>query len=640
VCGIAGAFGLNGVLNPLINAALPAMARALSHRGPDGEGFFSDRRAALAHRRLAIIDRASGAQPIANEDRTVWIVFNGEIYNHRALRSKLESRGHVFRTASDTEVIVHAYEEYGADCVQRLEGMFAFAIYDKQRRQLMLARDRVGKKPLYYAIFGDALHFGSEIKALRQSPAWDGTLDVSGLESYLSLGYYLAPRTAYRHVQSLEPGHVLQVRAGDVSVRKYWDLQRFDDEPLEGEDLYGHVEDAIRRAVRDRLEAEVPLGAFLSGGIDSGLVVSYMAEGATSDVLTTSVGFGDEGHNELAAAALTAQRWATTHRHELIAPRLDQVMTPILTAFDQPFADSSAIPTYYVSGAARRHVTVALSGDGGDESFTGYGFRYLPHAAECMVRKALPGQAGRAAARWLGRRWPRSRALPRALRWGTLLENLDRDPAAAYYADLCFLKPAETRRLLGLTTSDDEASPAYQAVTSVYRSCPSNDPVQCAEYADLKIYLPNDVLVKVDRMSMAHSLEVRCPLLDHRLIELAFRVPRSRKAPWLRSKHLLRRLARTRLPAEVVTLPKRGFTAPIGAWIAGPYRHEYRDEVFGSDAVSPTLVDTALVRRWFDEHCQGQRDHSYALWAIWMLERWARLQPSAKRGAGLEVLAS
>jgi asparagine synthase (glutamine-hydrolysing) len=644
VCGICGAFALDGVLNPAVGRALPAMTAALRHRGPDGDGFYVDDVAALGHRRLAIIDRAGGGQPMTNEDGTCWIVFNGEIYNHKELRGKLIAKGHLFRTTSDTEAILHAYEEYGSFAVDHLEGMFAFAIYDRPRRELFMARDRLGKKPLFYAELAGVLHFASEIKAFYPSPYWDDTLDRFSLEAYLSLGYLLAPATIYRHVRKLEPGHVLLARHRRVETRKYWDVERFDDDRRAEPALLADLEHVLEENVHARLESEVPIGCFLSGGIDSGLVVSFMSGALGPGVVTTSVGFQQAAHNELNAARQTANRFATDHYEEIVQPELEELFDPIVRAFDEPFADSSAIPTFYVARAARRHVTVALTGDGGDETFGGYDFRYATHALEGKLRPLVPGRAGRRLALWLGARWPRSARLPRALRLGNVIENLGRDPAAGYYADLCFIKPWEARELVGGTGRDPSDSPVYDAVTAPYRRCPSASPIQRAQYADLKVYLPNDPLVKVDRMSMAHGLEVRSPFLDRRLVEFAFRIPTERKVGMFKPKHLLRTLARRRLPAALESLPKRGFTVPIGDWIAGPYRHRYRREVLGNNSAVSGLLDVAHLRAAFREHCDGRADRSYLLWAVWVLERWLtlvheRTQPAAevvaRNGAGL-----
>ncbi|MEO8679641.1 MAG: asparagine synthase (glutamine-hydrolyzing) [Vicinamibacterales bacterium] len=624
MCGICGIVSLEGPLDPRIRSAIGPMTAALAHRGPDGEGIHSDDAAALGHRRLAIIDRVGGGQPMANDHRSLWIVFNGEIYNHRSLRKRLIDRGHRFHTVSDTEVILRAYEEFGADCVDLLEGMFAFALYDATRHEVMLARDRLGKKPLYYAVLGGALHFASEIKAIQRSPAWDGTLDLSGLEGYLSLGYFLSPGTVYRHVRQLEPGHVLHLRRGHVATRQYWDVREFDTDRRSEPELLADLEEIIGSAVRERLESEVPIGAFLSGGIDSGLVVSFMRDASATPVISTTVGFGGGIHDESEAAGLSAKHIGTWHYCDTVKPELEPVLDRIVGSFDQPFADASAIPTYYLSAMARRHVTVALSGDGGDESFGGYGTRYLPHGMESIVRRGFGGRLGRPVA-WLGEQWPRSARLPRWMRIGTVLENLARDGASAYYADLCMLRPFEARTLLGLDPDrDPRVSPVYEQVTAPYRRCTSASAVQRAQYADLKIYLPNDVLVKVDRMSMAHGLEVRSPLLDRRVVEAAFRIPASTKLARMQPKRLLRMMARQRLPMPVVNRPKHGFDAPIGQWIAGPYLEMFRSDVLGSASQVPTLMDAARIRALLDEHCAGQRNHSSALWALWVMARWSK----------------
>ena len=626
MCGIAGIFSLGDRLSPAARASVGAMNGAMAHRGPDGDGFYEAPRVVLGHRRLAIIDRAGGRQPMSNEDGTCWITFNGEIYNHRTLRPLLEEKGHRFKTVSDTETILHAYEEFGPACLDRLEGMFAFAIYDGRRQELFVARDRLGKKPLFYTLFDDAFHFASELPALARAEGWNGEVDLSALEAYLSLGYFVAPSTIYRNVHKLPPGHWLRVRNRQVEVRQYWDVEEFDTDTRDSEALLADIDQTLRTAVHDRLESEVPLGAFLSGGIDSGLVVSYMAEALGDRLVTASVGFGESAHNELEAAQVTASHFGSRHYPDVVEPRLDEVLEPVATGLGEPLADSSAIPTWYVSRTARRHVIVALTGDGGDESFAGYDFRYVPHALEASARRWLPGGRSAAAA-WLGRQWPRRRDLPRFLRLGTLLENLGRDPAGAYYADLAFLKPADTRRLMGVSTDADVTTNAvYQSVTEPYRRCRSTDAVQKAEYADLKVYMPNDPLVKVDRMSMAHGLEVRCPLLDRRLVELAFRIPASRKQQARQGKVLLRSLAKRRLPGRLWQLPKRGFTAPVAEWIRGPYAGMFREELLQPGAQIGAHVDVRDLRRRFDEHSRGESDHGYALWSVWILERWLRAQ--------------
>ena len=630
MCGIAGVVALDGALSPELRLASRAMTGRLRHRGPDGDGFYDHEAAALGHRRLAIIDRAGGAQPMSNEDGSCWVIFNGEIYNHRAVRPALEARGHRFRTASDTEVILHAYEEYGTACVEHFEGMFAFALFDGRSRELFMARDRLGKKPLFYFVGDGALHFASELSALAASPAWTGELDLASLEGYLALGYFLAPGTAFKGVYKVEPGCWLRLSAGAIQTGRYWDVAEFDSARGTDAELVRTIDETLRAAVLERLESEVPLGAFLSGGIDSGLVVSYMAEALGDRLVTASVGFEHAEHNELEAAAVTAAHVRSHHHEEVIVPRLDEVFDDIVEGFGEPLADSSAIPTWYVSKAARRHVTVALSGDGGDETFAGYDFRYVPLVMEERVRRMIGGRAGRAVAGRLARLWPRHPSLPRPLRLGNTLDNLSRDPATAYFLDLCFVKPPVVASLLGAPASDVTTSSVYAGVTDWYRRCPSGSALQRAEYADLKVYLPNDPLVKVDRMSMAHSLEVRSPLLDRRVVELAFRIPAERKQSGMTGKVLLRQLAAQRLPPALATLPKRGFTVPIGDWIAGPYQAAFRDDVLGTGSHVSGLLDAAVVRRLLDDHVSGRTANGHVLWTVWLLERWLRRAASER----------
>jgi asparagine synthase (glutamine-hydrolysing) len=616
---------MRGPLSPEMRAAIRPMTRVLQHRGPDGDGFFDCPEAVLGHRRLAIIDREGGAQPMTNETGTAWIVFNGEIYNHRALRARLESLGHQFATACDTEVILHAYEEFGASCVERLEGMFAFAIYNTRTHELFAARDRVGKKPLYFAVLDDVLHVASEIKAIALSPLWNDQIDHAMLDGYLSLGYIPAPYTIYTHVKKLPPAHWLRLRNGTLELRSYWDIREFDTDTREEPALIDDLEAALREAVAERLESEVPLGAFLSGGIDSGVVSSLLAELSPRPPVTISVGFGTRDQSELDDAQSTATLIKSEHYPEPVEPVLHEVLERVVYAFDEPFADPSAIPTYYAAQAAKRHVTVALTGDGGDEAFGGYDLRYFPHRIEERIRAYLPGAVGRRALRRIGAHWPNHPLLPRATRLGNVMQNLGGDPADAYYRDLCFTKPGLVQRLLGRTpTHHPHDGPIYEAITWTYRRCPSKDAVQCAQYADLHVYLPEDVLVKVDRMSMLHALEVRCPMLDRRILELAFRIPAARKTKWPQGKRLLRAIAARRLSPECAARPKRGFDAPLQRWTTTDYSAHLERDLLGSGSTVKTLLDPLVIRELFNEHRSGGRDHSHALWSMWMLEWWYR----------------
>jgi asparagine synthase (glutamine-hydrolysing) len=524
---------------------------------------------------------------------------------------------------SDTEVALHAYEEFGPAAAERLDGMFAVAVYDATRRDLWIARDRLGKKPLFYAIFGGALHFASEIGALAASPYWDAALDSEVVDAYLALGYVPAPRTLMRHVRKLPAGHWLRMRDGEVEIVKYWDVERFDEDRRTDAALCEEIDARIAAATADRLESEVPLGAFLSGGIDSGLVVAAMAR-ATREVTTTTVGFDDAAHNELAASASTARHFGTAHHARVITQDGVDAVTAAIDGLDEPLADPSVVPTYHVSRVAREFVTVALTGDGGDETFGGYSFRYVPHAIESAVRPLAQVVPGGSLLGLLARMAPSGARVPRILRVGATLGNLARDPVDAYFADLCFVKAPAVGLLLGRPAFDARGTFGYEAVTAAYRRCSSRDATQRAMYADLKGYMVDDVLVKVDRMSMQHGLEVRCPLLDHRLVELAFAIPARRKMSWVRSKRLLRRLAADRLPPAVTTQAKRGFTAPAAAWLRGSCAALFEADVLGPSAASAGVFDPGRVRQLFDAHRRGEANHASALWPIWIFERWHR----------------
>ncbi len=633
MCGVVAVSAPQEGLDPALAAAIGSMTDVLAHRGPDSGAVRVLSAAALGHRRLSVIGLATGQQPMANEDGSVWVVFNGEIYNHRDVRSELESHGHVFRTTADTEVIVHGYEEWGAACVERFDGMFAFVLHDTRTRTTLAARDRLGKKPLFYADFGGQVHFASELKALKRSPRWTGEVDEDSLDAYLSLGYVPAPRTAYRGVYKLLPAHWMLHDANGITIRRYWDVQDFDQDHRDEAQIIEALDALLDGSVRRRLESEVPLGAFLSGGIDSGLVVSYMADAPGAAPITLTVGFTEDPNNELAAAQATAASLGTVHHAHAIRVDLASMLDVLARGFDEPFSDPSAVPTYHVCRAARDHVTVALSGDGGDETFSGYDFRYVPHMREERLRRHL-GTGGTRLAAALASIWPRSPRLPRPLRLYNTLANLSGTPTDAFYRDLCFLKPEMLARL-----RKDEAlrqyreSWAYALVRDAYERCPSPDALQRAQYADLTVYMPNDPLVKVDRMSMQHGLEVRCPLLDTKLVEFAFRVPAHVKTAGPQSKHLLRRVAARRLPPDVVNLPKRGFEAPIAVWLRGQAGQHFEDEVLRPGTWVTDRLSLGFLRARSQAHRLGHEDNSYLLWTVWMLHRWRTLDvASAHQG--------
>jgi asparagine synthase (glutamine-hydrolysing) len=599
------------------------MADRLVHRGPDAAGYYVGRGVGLAHRRLSILDVAAGKQPLANEDGTVWVAFNGEIYNFKQLRRELAARGHTFRTQSDTEVIVHAYEEWGADCVQRFRGMFAFALWDDRSRRLLLARDRVGIKPLYYAETPDGLLFASEIKAILEDPGVDRSWDPEALDAYLTLLYIPSPKTIYREIRKLPAGHVLVAEPGQIAIRQYWDLEfRSKDGAIDEPQEMRYLEELdaqLSDAVSSHLVSDVPLGAFLSGGIDSTAVVAYMAQAADAPVIASSVGFNERAHNELDKARAVAAHLGCEHFTKVIVPRVADLLPRLAWHFDEPFADSSAVPTYYVSAVARERVTVALSGDGGDELWAGYPW----HRVERWESRAR---------RWLGRTGCEiagriGHQLPLAVKGARSLRHLGLsgvDACASKYGYEQF-DAAAKRNLYsdGFATSCRDSDP-FASARRAYETCQSSDPLDRVMYVDVKTYLADDILTKVDRMSMAVSLESRVPLLDHQLMEFAATVPSSLKLRGRTSKYLLRRILERRVPSAIVNGPKHGFTVPVGEWLRGPLASMTTDLLFDGRLASRGLFRADGLRRLWNEHRTGRRDHRHRLWSLLMLELWFR----------------
>ena len=631
MCGIAGLFlysETDFTGDRSRRETLERLIRPLRHRGPDDEGFHLSGPLGLAHARLSIIDVNGGHQPIFNEDRTVAVVCNGEIYNHRELRRELEARGHRFATRSDTEVIVHLYEELGAGCVERLAGMFALAVADSRERRMLLARDRVGKKPLYLADDGKRLAFASELKSLRNAGMVGSEIDPEALDLYLAYGYVPTPWTIFRGATKLLAGHLAVCDSRGMRIERYWDLS-FENVSDENEErLTSELEELLDESVRARLESDVPLGAFLSGGIDSGTIVSFMASAMDRPVLTHTVGFSDRATDEREDAAAVAMALGTNHLATEVQPDLQDVLPRIAWHFDEPFADPSAVPTWYVSRETRKRVTVALSGDGGDELFAGYGSRYGMALMEEKVRRMLPGGLRRNLLRPLASVWPRSARLPRALRLGGFLANVAADRDRAYFSDRCHIPPHLQERLRGSRTFDP-----FVALEPHLARAP-REPLARALYLDLKTWLADDGLVKVDRMSMAHALEVRCPLLDHRIIEMAARVPSRLKMHDGQTKILLRRVSERRLPREILSRPKRGFAPPVSRWLREDLRDMSRDLLLDPRSLSGELFDRKAVAVLLDDHGSGRLDAGWAIWTLLMLEVWGR---EAVRPMDLEV---
>lgn len=626
MCGIAGFVDLQHRLSSADAAAtLERMCRVIAHRGPDDQGTMqTDEGANLGMRRLSIIDLAGGHQPISNEDGSVSIVFNGEIYNYRELQPELESRGHHFQTHSDTEVIVHSYEEFGTECVSQLRGMFAFAIWDAKRQSLYIARDRVGKKPLYYTLTADGVFvFGSELKSLLQHPAVRREINPHAIDSYLTCGYVPDPLSILRGIRKLPPGHYLTFAKGRVEVTGYWDFKY---EPAQNgksrrlEDYLDELRSLLAEAVRLRLIADVPLGAFLSGGVDSSTIVGLMARELSQPVKTFSIGFHEDSYNELKYARIAAQHFETDHHEFVVTPDLCEIVDDLAWFLDEPFADSSAIPTYMVSKLARQYVTVVLSGDGGDELFAGYtryvidrrrsGFAALPR----FVRRGLMA--------------PLSRSLPHGARGRNYLHNVALDSLDRYLDSISIFTDLN-KPLLYTDAFREQLSRNGESGSVTFRDyaaqVKTGEELDTMLYIDSKTYLPGDILTKVDRMSMAVSLEARVPLLDHKLIEFVNSIPASLKLNGLETKHIFKRAIRDFVPTEILDRPKQGFGVPVQEWINQQLRERIRETLTEQRTRERGYVEPAYVRLLLDEHERGRRDHSTQLWTLFMLELWHRV---------------
>ena len=619
MCGVAG-IALHAPSAEPLEPLLRRMTATLVHRGPDDDGFFEARGVGLAFRRLSIIDVAGGHQPIAAENGDVVTVMNGEIYNFRELRAELEALGHRFSCGSDAEVLVHLFEEHGPRLVERLVGMFAFAILDlrAERPRLYLARDRLGIKPLYWLATERGLAFASEPKALLELGWTAREVRPEALLDYLVQGYVGGPQAAWSGMRRLLPGHVLEWEPGvEARVQRYWDLPT---DALRGPTNADEVLEWVDRAVESRLIADVPLGAFLSGGIDSSAVVTSMARVAGTPPIVCSVGFRERSHDELELARATARELSATQHTEVLEPDPALAIEVLPWLFDEPLADPSTLPTYLVSRMARQHVTVALSGDGGDETFGGYR-RYVHDVAENRLRRSLGG-AGRAAARAAGSVYPRLDWAPRFLRGRTFLTNVGDDPARAYWRSVTRMERAEAALLLhpDLAARLVEHDP-FTAFEAFYRRPRVDDTLYRAQYADFHTYLPDQILAKVDRASMGVSLEVRVPLLDHRLVGRFANLPADEKVRGGRGKHALREALRGRVSQAVLDGEKRGFDTPLRAWVRGPLRAAVEEAVASlpADWFRRERLTAAL-----QAHLSGRRDHGRLLWSLLVLEHWRR----------------
>ena len=620
MCGICGVlyFQPNA---PTDRSTLLLMNASLQHRGPDDEGYYEDDQVCLAMRRLSIIDLHTGQQPISNESGDIWVVYNGEIYNFQEVRADLEQRGHIFKTQTDTEIIVHAYEEYGDECVTHFNGMFAIALWDARERRLFLARDRLGIKPLYYWSGMDKLVFGSELKALLFHPDVPRQVDLTALDLFLTLEYIPAPRTIYEDVFKLLPGHRLVVEQGKLKVTQYWDVpyQPVSRSEAECAEILSGL---IKESVRLRLISDVPLGAFLSGGIDSSAIVGYMTQSANEAVRTFSIGFEDDTYNELPYAEAVAKQFGTKHHVEVLKSAHSDLTEQLVAHFDEPFADTSIFPTYLVSKLASREVKVVLSGDGGDELFAGYDTylaekldRYYGRLPRPLRQQVLPKFAG-----WLPPQPAKKGLINKVKR---MVEGGAFDRSLQHTRWMMFLTSSEKNSLY---RSDMRAS-LYDHLTTdffqeYFEKANRFDRLAQQQYVDVKTYLADDILTKVDRMSMAVSIEARVPLLDYHIVEFALNLPAHMKLQGAHTKSILRQAVKNMVPQSILEKPKEGFSIPMKHWLCTSLKPMMLDLLSKSALQKHGYFDPQVVAGWIQEHLEGRANHSHRLWALMVFEMW------------------
>jgi asparagine synthase (glutamine-hydrolysing) len=619
MCGICGIFEFDQAR--VVSAAqVHAMNQTIRHRGPDDDGVYVNRGIGFGHRRLSIIDVAGGHQPLSNEDGTIWVLVNGEIYNYPELREELLARGHRLSTRSDIETVVHLYEDYGEACFAKLRGMFAIALWDSRDHKLLLARDRAGEKPLFYYHDADRLVFGSELKAVLAGPGVSVTTDNEALFDYFSFGYVPAPKSIYREVRKVLPGHYMVVSRDGLRDVCYWDLEFHVDENRTEAEWCEALRHQLCESTRIQLMSDVPLGAFLSGGVDSSSVVAMMRQVEKNGSVTTcSIAFEEDEYNEAPYARRIAEQFHTDHFEKTVRPQATEIIDKLAWHYDEPFADSSAIPTYYVSAVAREKVTVALGGDGGDENFAGYR-RYAFDQMENRLRSFVPAAVRRPIFGPLGRIYPALAWAPRVFRGKATFQSLSRSPLEGYFNSLSIFRPDEKPQLF---TGDFLREMAGYDSISVfqkhYDNAGTDDPLTKIQYVDIKTYLPDDILVKVDRASMAVSLEVRAPLLDHRLMELAASIPSRLKLKGMNGKYILKKAMSSILPHDVLYRPKQGFAVPLDHWFRKEIKEMAYENIIGQ---TDGILDPKLLKKIWNQHQSGQYDRSAHLWAILMYRKW------------------
>ncbi len=620
MCGITGIFDLSGG-SEINKNLLSDMNQTQFHRGPDQGGLHIEAGVGLGHRRLSIIDISSGQQPLFNEDDSVVVVYNGEIYNFQTLAEELQAAGHVFKTRCDTEVIVHAWEQWGEACVEKFRGMFAFAIWDRNKQVLFLARDRLGIKPLYYSILNNGnLIFASELKALMIHPKLDRSLDPQAVEDYFAYGYIPEPKTIFKNTAKLLPGHTLTIKKAQAFPKQveYWDIPFSVKHDYQQEQIEADLITQLKQAVDIRLVAEVPLGAFLSGGVDSSAIVALMSELNESAINTCSISFGDEKFNEATYAHQVAQQYQTNHHVENVDEDDFDLIDQLSAMYDEPFADSSAIPTYRLCELAKKDVTVALSGDGGDENFAGY-TRYKLHMMEHRMRSLAPLGMRKPIFGALGKYYPKADWAPRVFRAKTTFEGLARDEVEGYMYCVRLMHDTQRKQMFSHSfTKQLQGYNAVEVLRGYANKAPTDDMLSLIQYLDFKTYLPGDILTKVDRASMAHALEVRVPILDHKFVEWASSIPSSIKLQNNEGKYIFKKSLESHLSHDILYRKKMGFAVPLANWFKGPLRERMQSVILGKTLEETGIFNKSYLETLIKQHLSGKRDNSAPLWSILM----------------------
>ncbi len=619
MCGITGFLNLNKQAN-VDKTLLAAMNQAQFHRGPDEGGEYTDDAIALGHRRLAIIDLSSGQQPMASDDGQFVLIFNGEIYNFKTIRADLIALGQTFQTHSDTEVILKAYMVWGAECVNQLQGMFTFAIWDKAQQTLFIARDRLGIKPLFYAIINDALYFASELKSITLVPGLNKKIDVKAVEQYFSLGYTAEPHTIYQQVAKLSPGHTLTIKVGQKTptLAQYWDVSYAKQVELTEQAYDDLMVSQFKKAVASHLMAEVPLGAFLSGGVDSSAVVAMMSQITEQPINTCSIGFDVKDYNETEFARQVADRYQSHHQEHIVASDDFSLVDELAGLYDEPYADSSAMPTYRVCQLARKKVTVCLSGDGADELLAGYR-RYHLMMNEEKVRTILPYRLRKPLFGTLGKLYPKLDWAPQFLRAKTTFQSLAMDTTEGYFHGVSLLNNQQRKDLFSKELYQElQGYTALEVFREHEKNFDGHDALSLIQYLDIKTYLVGDILTKVDRASMAHSLEVRVPFLDHKFVEWSATIPTALKLKNGSGKHIFKKAMEPHLPHDVLYRKKMGFRVPLADWFRGPLKNKLREALLSDQMANSGLFNMATIRLWLDDHQSGKHEYSAPLWTLLM----------------------